>query len=258
MSSQSVLRRLPASQVLAGELRDAIESGELKPGDKLPSERALASEHGLARNTVREAVRLLSEQGLVTAEHGRGVFVRRPSKLMRFGQKRYSKALRDATGLSPYRAEVEAQGRVPKVNCVRVEHVPAPEDIAERLRVSVGDTVVRRENHYFADGKPMQIGVTWVPLDIVRDSLIASSTALGSGSLYARFEECGHAITSIREEISARTPSMEERKLLQMPEGVPLLEVMHTGYDQTDKPFEVTIFRLRADQNGLDYQMAVE
>jgi GntR family transcriptional regulator len=101
------------SRVLAEELRASIAGGTLSEGDRLPSERVLAARHGIARNTAREAVRLLAAQGLVTAEHGRGVFVRAKPRLLRFGRRRYARALREETGLSPFRAEVEAQGRTP-------------------------------------------------------------------------------------------------------------------------------------------------
>ena len=49
-----------ASHQVAAALRAAIESGEYQPGDRLPSERVLASDHGVARNTAREAVRQLA------------------------------------------------------------------------------------------------------------------------------------------------------------------------------------------------------
>src|SRR5436309_11484190 len=84
-----------ASRQVAAVLRATIESGDLQTEDKLPSERALATTHNVARNTAREAVRQLTEAGLVTAQHGRGVFVRTKPRLMRFGQRRYSKKLRD-------------------------------------------------------------------------------------------------------------------------------------------------------------------
>ena len=57
----------PPRRRLANELRAAITSGAYAPGDQLPSERAMAATHGVARNTAREAIRLLSEEGLVTA-----------------------------------------------------------------------------------------------------------------------------------------------------------------------------------------------
>ncbi|GAA4828266.1 hypothetical protein GCM10025787_03240 [Saccharopolyspora rosea] len=63
------------SRHLADQLRDAIDRGEHEPGEQLPSYRDLAAKYGLALNTVRDAVRLLSQQGLVVVQQGRGAFV---------------------------------------------------------------------------------------------------------------------------------------------------------------------------------------
>src|SRR3954447_18508184 len=75
--------RRPPSRRIADDLRRQIETGVYPPGEKLPSERVLAERYSAARNTAREAIRLLAEGGLVTAEHGRGVFVRPSSPLLR-------------------------------------------------------------------------------------------------------------------------------------------------------------------------------
>ncbi|MFD4323585.1 GntR family transcriptional regulator [Nocardioides sp. NPDC058538] len=248
-----------ASRQIAAILRAAIDQGDLLPGDKLPSERELAAAHRVARNTAREAVRQLAEAGLVVAEHGRGVFVRTKPRLMRFGQRRYSKKLRDETEISPFHAEVIAQERTPNAYMTSIERVIPPPEIAERLGVS-GDThsVVRRENWYFADAEPMQRGVTYIPWDIAKDSALGGSDDLGPGDLYARFEDKGHLITYTREEVTARMPSPEEASGLQLPDGVPVLVVLHTGLDQDHQPFEVTEFVMRADYTGLDYTMKVD
>lgn len=244
---------------MAAHLRALIGSGDLAPGDKLPSERALAAEHGVARNTAREAIRQLAESGLVTSEHGRGVFVRDRPRLMRFGQLRYSKKLRDVTGVSPFHAEVMAQGREPSARCTGIERVTPPPDIAERLKVDPDTrSVVRRENWYYADDEPMQIGVTFIPWMIAEGSPLAETDALGKGDLYARFEDRGHLITYTREEVTARMPTPEETEGLQIPDGVPVLDVVHTGIDQDEVPFEVTRFIMRADFTGLDYTMPVD
>ena len=244
---------------MAAALRAAIESGELKPGDKLPSERTLAATYDVARNTAREAVRQLAESGLVTAEHGRGVFVRVAPRLMRFGQSRYSRRLREETGLSPFHAEVQAQGRTPNAYLRHIERAMPPAGIAERLHVRPDlKSVVRRENWYFADAEPMQIGVTYIPWEIAKGSVLARSDELGPGDLYARFEDKGYSITFTREEVIARMPTPEEARGLMLPEGVPVLVVLHTGLDQDRRPFEVTEFVMRADYTGLDYTMPVE
>ena len=75
MAETSEDRRQPSRRI-ADDLRAAIDAGEFAPGSQLPSERDLAEEYGAARNTAREAIRLLADEGLVIAEHGRGVFVR--------------------------------------------------------------------------------------------------------------------------------------------------------------------------------------
>jgi GntR family transcriptional regulator len=220
---------------------------------------ALAATYKVARNTAREAVRLLSEEGLVTAEHGRGVFVRARPRLMRFGQLRYSPTLRQRTGLSPYRTEVEAQGRVPRVDCISITRVSPPEDVAERLRLDPAkDTVVRRENWYYADDEPMQLGITYIPWALADGSVLSSSAHMGPGSLYGRFEDLGHEITHVREEVTARMPTHDEATGLRIPDGVPVLDLLHTGVDQHGEPFEVTRFILRADFTALDYFMPVE
>jgi len=258
------MRRTPqgegtASRQVAAALRAAIESGELGPGDKLPSERDLAANYKVARNTAREAVRQLAESGLVTAHHGRGVFVRPQPRLMRFGQRRYSKKLRDETGLSPFHAEVRSQDRVPNAYLTSIERVVPPHAIAERLGVNPDTkSVVRRENWYFADAEPMQIGITYIPWEIAKGSVLARNDELGPGDLYARFEDKGYRIAFTREEVTARMPTREEARGLMLPDGVPVLVVLHTGLDHDRRPFEVTEFIMRADSTGLDYTISVD
>jgi DNA-binding GntR family transcriptional regulator len=131
---------------------------------------------------------------------------------------RYSRGLRKQTGLSPYRAEVMKQGRTPSVECRPIEHVQPSPDVAERLGVSTkAKPVVRRENWYFADDQSVQVGVTFIPWTIAGDSVLARKADTGSGSIYARFEELGHPIVRMREEISARLPTPEESQRLAMP-----------------------------------------
>lgn len=66
-------------EMLAVQVRDMILSGQLKPGEKLPSERDLAIQLGVGRNSVREMVRLLSTLGFLEIRHGSGVYVREPN-----------------------------------------------------------------------------------------------------------------------------------------------------------------------------------
>jgi GntR family transcriptional regulator len=66
--------RLVYEQV-AEHIAARIEAGELRPGQKMPPERDLATEYGVAYNTVRKAMKLLRERGLIVTMHGRGTYV---------------------------------------------------------------------------------------------------------------------------------------------------------------------------------------
>jgi DNA-binding GntR family transcriptional regulator len=67
---------VPLYRQLADLLRTAITGGTYGPGDRLPSEPALQQEHGLARDTVRAAIAVLRDEGLVVTLPGRGTFVK--------------------------------------------------------------------------------------------------------------------------------------------------------------------------------------
>ncbi|MCW2639357.1 MAG: transcriptional regulator, GntR family [Dactylosporangium sp.] len=69
------LSATPVYLQLVAILRKRIESGELQPDRPLPSEPYLAAEYGVARGTVRHAIAILRDEGLVVTVPGRGNFV---------------------------------------------------------------------------------------------------------------------------------------------------------------------------------------
>ncbi|WP_460545722.1 GntR family transcriptional regulator [Glycomyces halotolerans] len=244
---------------MANEMRADILSGKMPAGSQLKSQRELAEIYGVARNTAAEAIKILEAEGLIESRNRARPKVREKRRLLRLGAERYSNRLRNETGLSPFRAEVEKQGKTARVDCTSIERVSPPQEIAERLDLSTDeDTVVRRENWYFADDEPVQVGITYIPWAIADGTVLATSANMGRGSLYGRFEDRGHRITWIREEIGSRMPTPEETKRLAIPAGVPVIEVIHTGIDQHEQPFEVTTFTMRADLNSLDYRIHIE
>jgi DNA-binding GntR family transcriptional regulator len=64
-----------AYRQLASVLRDRIRSGELPPGRRMPSEKDLHDEFGLARETIRRSIAVLRSEGLIEVRHGHGTFV---------------------------------------------------------------------------------------------------------------------------------------------------------------------------------------
>ena len=72
----TVLEYMRVAEAIAGQ----IETGELRPGDKLPPEQAIAEEYGVAYSTARRAMKELRERGLIETLWGKGTFVREPEK----------------------------------------------------------------------------------------------------------------------------------------------------------------------------------
>lgn len=97
---------------LMNHFSDAIARGEYKPGDKLPSESVMCREFGVSRTTVRQALQLLTQQGLIFSAHGRGSFVKMPAirseltKITSFGQVLQQKGLSGYTRVHSYCPQV--------------------------------------------------------------------------------------------------------------------------------------------------------
>jgi GntR family transcriptional repressor for pyruvate dehydrogenase complex len=75
MSMYQTVRTARLYEQIVEQIEDSIREGRMKPGDQLPSERELAQQFGVSRTAVREAVKTLSEKGLVESYSGRGTFV---------------------------------------------------------------------------------------------------------------------------------------------------------------------------------------
>jgi len=240
----------PPYRQIADQLRRAIQRGDLEPGGRVPSEAELMEHYGVARMTVRQAVAELKAEGLVIAEHGRGVFVRNRPTVRRLASDRFARRHREA-GKAAFLAETESLG-TPGVDQLEVGQVMAGERVAQRLKLRKTAKVVRRDRRYLIDEVPVELATTYVPLTIARGTLITSQDT-GPGGVYARIEEAGIQLGSFTEEIGARMPTPEERRRLSLPEGTPVITVTRVAYDVERRPVEMTDTVKSAPSYVLEY-----
>ena len=258
MSASHVEDRQLPSRVIADDLRHQIDTGALGPGARLPSERELASQYGTARNTAREAIRILSEEGLVTAEQGRGSFVRPSQPLIRLGNDRYSPKYRDS-GLSPFLLECAKQGKTGRLEVLSIDRMQPPSEVADRLGISArARSVLRRENVFYADDDPVHRVTTWIPWAIAKDTGLLQDEVPHPYGIHGVLEDQGHTMTRMLAEVSARMPRPQEASHLRLRPGVPVIDVLHTSIDQAGQPYELTRFVMRGDMTGLLYDTPVE
>ncbi|MGH3556300.1 MAG: GntR family transcriptional regulator [Mycobacterium sp.] len=242
----------PPYRQIASMLREAISSGRLPPGERLPSETELIEHFGVARMTVRQAVQELRSEGLVVAEHGRGVFVRPAPQIRRLASDRFARKYR-TDGSASATAEADKSESSPQVDRIALSREKPNQLAAERLRVSIGEDVVVWSRRYLADGRPVETAVSYLPSAFADDAQIAESD-MGPGGIYARLEESGRPLGRFTEEVSARMPTPEERRDLQVESGVPLLSVLRTAYDTNDVAVEVCTSVKVASAYVLEYE----
>ncbi|MGH3873804.1 MAG: GntR family transcriptional regulator [Candidatus Binatia bacterium] len=239
-------------QQVADRLREAIVTGEYPPGQALPSESALAAQYGLNRTTINKAIRLLSAQGLVTVEHGRGAFVRTPRPVMQV-----STAYVTQVGDQPrgsWRSEAERLGMRGTQELTEVGEVAAPGDIGEFLGVEPGSPVIVRRRVMLLDDEPVQLADSYYPLDLVRGTPIAESRKLPGGTV-AALEHLGLELGDFEEHVSARAATPAQRQALRLADGVPVLILTRTTYTTDAQSVEVSRAILAADRHQLSYRL---
>lgn len=246
---------VPAFRQVAADLRQKISAGQYAPGDQLPSERELTESYDVSRPTVRDAINMLRSEGLVTSEHGRGVFVRPPASIQRIARSRLSRKAR-AKNRGAFLADAAARGFTPSTS-VKIRFEQADTRVAEYLAITEGAEITVRDRVMRADGLVVQLAVSRLPRDLTRGTAI-EEVSTGPGGAYARLEEAGHEIGSFEEHVGARMPTPDEATLLQLAEGVPVITVTRVAYGMDGTPLEMNDMVLAADRYELSYQWEAE
>jgi GntR family transcriptional regulator len=214
-------QREPKYWGLKQHLLDMLRS--LPPGAPIPTERSLAAEFDVSRTTVRQALAELTVEGRLLRVQGKGTFAAKPKVAQRLQ-------------LSSYTEDMRAQGRQPTSRLLEVVEEPAAEELAGLLATKPSATVLRLRRLRLADGEPMAIETTHLPLSRFRG---LTSRLESGGSLYQvlreHFEvELGHA----EETIETALASPEEAELLGSDVGLPMLLLSRHSFDTGGRPVE--------------------
>ncbi|CEP66582.1 Transcription regulator HTH, GntR [Moorella glycerini] len=198
---------LPAYYRLAEDIREKIESGELKPGDAIPPANRLAEVYGVSLMTVRQGLTILVRMGYLKSVQGKGTFVTAPSA---------------GTLILPFSDKhLLGQDKEVKVKLLNLEIPAADEIVADRLAIKKGTKVIKVKRLLYADEGPVAVDFRFLPY-------IKGMPLLEKEIAYAAFPE---VIAQYREiflvqsslEIYACTIRCEEAELLEVEEGHPAL-----------------------------------
>lgn len=234
---------------LADQLRAAIIGGEYGPGSAIPSEMTLMQRYGVARNTVRLAMTMLREDGLVVTHHGRGTFVRDQLPKRRISSTRYREALDAEAGRAPlnwteYRVEANFQ------------EIPASDRVAGLLEIEPGTTVLERRILFYDGNLPQQVSMSYLPLDLVAGTPVADpGNEPWPGGSVAALASLGVVVTEVRELVGARMPVPEETRPLVVQVGTPMLTITRTMF-AGDRAVEAAVdIVVPGDRGQLEYRI---
>lgn len=132
----------PIYQRIRDALRDQIETGKYREGDRLPSESELGEEFNAARMTVRHALSQLVFENLIVRSPGRGSYV---------APRRQGAATIDSASQMSFEEQISAQGRTPTLKLLAFERTLASPEVADRLHIPRGEPVYRLERLRFVD-----------------------------------------------------------------------------------------------------------
>jgi GntR family transcriptional regulator len=240
----------PQFQQIADTLRGEIESGQYPPGSLMPTQAEVAERFGVSKVTANAAIRVLRAEGKVRIAFGRGAEVVNVPVITREAARR-QKIRADNGARGAFDAEIRAAGMTPNSQTTPSE-VPAPADVAAILGTEPGAPVLARSRRMYADGIPMQLATSWLPLDLAAGTQIAQEDS-GPGGIYSRLDELGHGPVEFNETIVLRLPDDNERRFLSLDIEQRIYHLRRIARDTTGRVVEICDTFMPAHQWILSY-----
>ena len=203
----------------------ALESGEWRPGQAIPSEQDLALRFGVSQGTVRKAIDELAADNLLLRRQGKGTFVashhdpRAHVRFLRLVSADGSAALPQSIPLECWRAK-------------------AGQEASRNLAVEPGSPIIIVRRLLKLDAKPAVVDEIYLPGELF-GTLTLELLQDWQGSLYSLFESrfCVRMVRA-REKLRAVAADRNAAELLKVAEGSPLLSVERIAYSYGERPVE--------------------
>lgn len=225
---------LPIYHQIRNKIQEWIVSKEYNLGEQIPSETELAKMFSVTRMTVRQAISLLIQEGLLYRKRGAGTFVTNDPKLVgRLGL--------DFTG---FMDELFYQVSKSKTVTAKIEKIKTPKTVKEKLKTE-DEEIFKVERVRTLNGRIFAFTINYLPISIgskITEKMLFEKPLLKilEVDLGIEFDEAFQTI-----EASFSDPYVSEQ--LKVPSGSPVLFVERIMYDKKKKPFELVQTSYRGD-----------
>jgi GntR family transcriptional regulator len=246
----------PRYRQIADDLREQIESGGLKPGQQLPTEIELREHHEASRNTVRDAIKLLTTLGLVETRPGQGTFVVKKispfvTTLTTNTQRSPGDVVVAGEGTS-HTTEVVGEKKIPSNPDPQVEIQKASATVAAQLQIEEGSQVVSRHQRRTIDGAPWALQTSFYPRKLAQGAAaLIFADNIPEGAVRYLTDQLGLRQVGYSDRITVRTPDATEAAFFNLPQDgrVQVFEIFRTAFDQSGTPMRLTVTVAPTDRN---------
>lgn len=228
---------IPLYYQLEQILRERMDSGELGPGSSFPTEVQLMEEYQVSRLTVRQALASLVREGRLIRQAGKGTVVASERKV------------EASFTLTSFTEDIRRNGARPGARVLSADLLsPAPPEAAERLGLPDGDAVLRLERVRTIDGEPAGWHECFLNPKVL-PGLSVEDLRQDGYSLYELLKtKCGLELGLAEETLEAEAADGHLARLLQIPQGSPLLVLWRLTYDIRNRPVEYVRMAYRGDR----------
>ncbi|WP_432043774.1 GntR family transcriptional regulator [Streptomyces cadmiisoli] len=242
---------------IAAELRSRINSGEFQIGDQIPTLPELADEFDVSQTTIRNALALLRNEGLIETRARAGTRVREKPPIHRLTADRY----RNKAGVpsTPYTRDQGigwSEYRLDK----KFERVEATPELAALFECEVGEPLLARHFVFHSDDHPTQMSTSYLRLADVEGTPVEDPIhEPWPGGTRAQLGALGIRVALIRESFTCAMPTDHEAKTLKIGSGVPVLRYTRRHIARDGRIVEVAspIVR-RGDTTVVDFDINLE
>jgi GntR family transcriptional regulator len=225
----------PAYRRIQNVIRKRIESGKLRPGDLVDSERELAKIHKVSLMTARHALADLAREGVVERRHGAGTFVAPPK--IHFNK------------LMSYTEQMASRGLSARSKIIRISSVDSEAEIAARLSLPPTNPLTVVERVRQAADEPFALETCYLSAIEFPD---LAGAALERGSLFATLErDYGVTLAYADEEIDATDADQRTAELLSIARNSPMLRIRQLIYSTKGTPTIYVVGLYRSGRHTL-------
>jgi GntR family transcriptional regulator len=206
-------------------IKGKIDREEWKPSDKIPSEAFLSNYNNISIMTVRQAIKALRAEGVLYKVIGKGIFVSKP------------RLERDLSELTSFTERLISDGFNVTRHILNIKTIPSDNNVASKLEISEGSTVIRVERLMFYEKTPFYCDINFFPYDLCHS---LTREDFSSSSIYPLLEnKLGLPLDIANLTLEAIKCKSYQAKLLQVRNGSPVLHLSQVTHLIDGRPIQL-------------------